>query len=136
MFYFILRLFSSLPLAVLQITGAGVGLLVYVSSTRYRSRLNLNHRSAATFSGFKPTPWKVAVESGMMFADTLWIWRHPKGALDKVTTDNLDQIIKLAKNGKGLIILPAHLGGFELVPRFFAENIKATVMYSPARKFW
>ena len=136
MLYFILRLFSSLPLAALQITGAGIGMLVYVSSARYRSRLNLNHRSAAAFLGFKPAPWKVAADSGMMFADTLWIWRHPNSILDKVTTDNLDQIIKLAQNGKGLIILAAHLGGFEIVPHFFAEHFKATVMYRPARKFW
>jgi KDO2-lipid IV(A) lauroyltransferase len=136
MLYFILRLFSSLPLVILQGIGATIGLLTYFSSSQYRKRLNQNHRSAATFSGFTPAPWKVAAESGMMFADTLWIWRHPKSSIDKVMVANLEQIISLAKNGNGLIILASHLGGFEIVPRFFAAHIKATVMYRPARKSW
>ena len=121
---------------MLQGIGAIIGLLTYFSSSRYRKRLNQNHRSAATFSGFTPAPWKVAAETGMMFADTLWIWRHPKSSIDKVIVANLEQIISLAKNGNGLIILASHLGGFEIVPRFFAEHIKATVMYRPARKSW
>jgi KDO2-lipid IV(A) lauroyltransferase len=78
----------------------------------------------------------VAAESGMMFADTLWIWRHPKSSINKVAIENLDQVIELSKNGKGLIVLASHLGGFEIVPRFFAAHIKATVMYRPARKPW
>lgn len=136
MLYFILRLFSSLPLAVLQISGAGVGLLIYLCSPRYRARLNKNHRSAANYSAFKLTPWRVAAESGMMFADTLWIWRHPKSSINKTSIENLDQIIALSKSGNGLIVLASHLGGFEIVPRIFAEHTRATVMYRPARKVW
>jgi Kdo2-lipid IVA lauroyltransferase/acyltransferase len=136
MLYFILRLFSSLPLAVLQISGAGVGLFIYLCSPRYRTRLNKNHRSAANYSAFKLTPWRVAAESGMMFADTLWIWRHPKSSINKASIENLDQIIELSKSGNGLIVLASHLGGFEIVPRIFAEHTRATVMYRPARKGW
>ncbi len=136
MLYFILRLFSSLPLAVLQIIGAGVGLFVYLCSSRYRTRLNSNHLNAANVSGFKSTPWRVAAESGMIFADTLWIWQHPQAAIIKSTVENLAQLIELSKNGKGLIVLASHLGGFEIVPRIFAEHMKATVMYRPARKPW
>ena len=136
MLYFMLRLISSLPLAVLQVFGAGVGVVVYLSSSRYRSRLNKNHRSAANYSGFKSAPLRVAAESGMIFADTLWIWRHPISAINKAAVENLEQIIELSKNGKGLIILASHLGGFEIVPRIFAEYMKATVMYRPARKSW
>ena len=136
MLYFILRLFSSLPLAILQIVGACIGLLIYLCSPRYRRRLYKNHQSAANYSGFKLTPWRVAAESGMMFADTLWIWRHPKDSINKATIENLDQIIELSKNGNGLIVLASHLGGFEIVPRIFAEHTRATVMYRPARKAW
>ena len=136
MLYFILRLFSSLPLAAIQIIGAGTGVLVYLFSSRYRRRLYKNHLSAAHYSGFKSTPWRVAAESGMMFADTLWIWRHPKSSITKVSIEHLDQVIELSKNGKGLIVLASHLGGFEIVPRIFAEHTRATVMYRPARKRW
>jgi KDO2-lipid IV(A) lauroyltransferase len=136
MLYFILRLFSSLPLAAIQIIGAGTGVLVYLFSPKYRRRLYKNYQSAAYYSGFQLSPWKVAAESGMMFADTLWIWRHPKSSIDKATIENLDQVIELSKNGKGLIILASHFGGFEIVPRIFAEHTRATVMYRPARKKW
>jgi KDO2-lipid IV(A) lauroyltransferase len=136
MSYFILRLFSALPLALLQLIGAGVGLLVYLCSSRYRIRLKNNHASAAEYSGFKSTPWRVAIESGMIFADTLWIWRHPQAAIHKSSINNLAQIVDLSKNGKGLIVLASHLGGFEIVPRIFAEHMKATVMYRPAKKSW
>jgi KDO2-lipid IV(A) lauroyltransferase len=136
MLYFILSLFSSLPLAVLQITGAGIGLLIYLCSPRYRARLNKNHQSAANYSGFKLSPWRAAAESGMIFADALWIWRHPQLSINKASIENLDQIIELSKNGKGLIILASHFGGFEIVPRIFAEHTRATVMYRPARKGW
>jgi KDO2-lipid IV(A) lauroyltransferase len=136
MLYFILRLFSSLPLAAIQIIGAGIGVLVYLFSPRYRRRLYKNYQSAAHYSGFQLTPWRVAAESGMMFADTLWIWRHPKSSINKVAIENWNEVIELSKNGKGLIVLAPHLGGFEIVPRIFAEHTRATVMYRPARKRW
>ena len=136
MLYFLLRLFSSLPLAAIQMIGAGIGVLVYLFSPRYRRRLNKNYQSAAHYFGFQLTPWRVAAESGMMFADTLWIWRHPKSAINKVAIENLDQVTELSKNGNGLIVLASHLGGFEIVPRIFAEHTRATVMYRPARKRW
>jgi KDO2-lipid IV(A) lauroyltransferase len=136
MLYFILRLFSSLPLAFLQIIGASVGLSIYLSSPRYRARLNKNHLNAANYSGFESTPWRVAAESGMIFADTLWIWGHPKSSIAKVRVENLSQIIDLSTSGKGLIILASHLGGFEIIPRIFAQYMNATVMYRPARKLW
>jgi len=136
MLSFILSLFSALPLAVMQIIGAGIGLLVYLSSADYRRRLNKNNLSAAHFSGFKSSPWKVAIESGMIFADTLWIWGHPEASLTKTSVEHLRQIIALSESGKGLIILAPHLGGFEIVPRIFAQYMKATVMYRPARKLW
>lgn len=136
MIYFVLTLFSSLPLAVLQIAGAGIGLLIYLCSPRYRARLDKNLQSAANHSGFKLNPWRAAAESGMMFADTLWIWRHPQSSINKARIENIDQIIELSKNGKGLIILAPHFGGFEIVPRIFAEHTRATVMYKPARKVW
>lgn len=136
MLYFILRLFSSLPLAAIQVIGASIGILIYLFSPRYRRRLYKNHQSAAHYSRFQLTPWRVAAESGMMFADTLWIWRHPKSSINKVVIENLDQVVELSKNRKGLIILASHFGGFEIVPRIFAEHTRATVMYRPARKRW
>ena len=108
--------------------------MIYLLSRKYRARLNLNIRTAANYAGFQASPLRAACESGMMFADTLWIWRHPKSAVKKVKVEGLESIISLSKRGQGLIILATHLGGFEIVPRIFAEHLKATVMYRPAKK--
>ena len=131
-----MSLFSALPLAVLQVMGAGIGLSVYLSSAHYRRRLNKNHLSAAHYSGFKSSPWRAAIESGMIYADTLWIWGHPKASIVKTSVEHLKQIIALSKSDGGLIILATHLGGFEIVPRIFAQHMRATVMYRPSRKLW
>jgi hypothetical protein len=58
MLYLILRFFSSLPLAAIQMAGACIGLLIYLCSPRYRTRLYKNHQSAANYCGFKFTPWR------------------------------------------------------------------------------
>ncbi len=110
--------------------------MVYFLSPSYRRRLNVNLLSASKYSSFKFAPWHVACETGMIFADTLWIWRHPEGAIKKAVIENLDNILALSWNGNGLIVLAPHLGGFEIVPRIFAKYTKATVMYRPARKDW
>ncbi len=136
MLYFIQRVCSSFPLIILQFIGAGIGLVIYLVSPKYRNRLRTNLYNAALVSDFKPSPLRAACEAGMMFADMLWIWRHPKGVILKITVDDWKQFSDLASNGKGLIILSTHMGGFEIIPRIFSQGIRTTVMYKPARKNW
>jgi KDO2-lipid IV(A) lauroyltransferase len=130
------RLISSLPLVVLQWIGAGVGLIIFIVSPRYRNCLIANLQNAAHVSGFKPSRIRAACEAGMMLADTLWIWRHPKSSILKTTVDNWKLFSDLAANGRGVIVLGSHLGGFEIIPRIFSQGMKTTVMYKPARKKW
>jgi len=130
------RLISLLPLVVLQWIGAAVGLIIFIVSPRYRNHLIANLENAALVSGFKPSRMRAACEAGMMFADTLWIWRHPNSSILKTTVDNWKLFSDLVANGNGVIILAAHLGGFEIIPRIFSQGLRATVMYKPARKQW
>jgi KDO2-lipid IV(A) lauroyltransferase len=136
MLYITQRIFSSLPLLILQWIGAGIGLIIYIVSPRYRRRLTANLQNAGLISGFKVSPLSAAYQAGMIFADTIWIWRHPKSAISKTTVDDWKQFSDLASNGKGLIILASHMGGFEIIPRIFSQVMKTTVMYKPARKHW
>jgi len=130
------RLISLLPLVVLQWIGAAVGLIIFIVSPRYRNHLIANLENAALVSGFKPSRMRAACEAGMMFADTLWIWRHPNSSILKTTVDNWKLFSDLVANGNGVIILASHLGGFEIIPRIFSQGLRATVMYKPARKQW
>ncbi|WP_255408145.1 lysophospholipid acyltransferase family protein [Polynucleobacter brandtiae] len=134
--FFLLRLFSALPLAILQIVGGAVGIVVYWSSPRYRARLNTNLTSAADLHRFKPQYLKAAISAGMMFGDSLWIWRHQDAVLAKTKIENRDELIYLASNKNGLIVLAPHFGGFEIIPHIFTQEIKTTVMYRPARLSW
>ena len=136
MIYFLLRVFSSLPLAVMQILGATIGLITYLSSARYRGLLNHNLSVAAKKYGFTPAQWSSAMAAGMTFADTLWIWQHPKKSLEISHLDNSEEITSLIEGRQGMIVLAPHLGGFEIIPRVFSQKINATVMYKPARISW
>ena len=125
-----------MPLAVMQVMGATVGLITYLSSARYRSLLNQNLSFAAKKYGFTPARWSSAMDAGMIFADTLWIWRHPKKAIEISHLENSEEIASLIEGRHGLIVLAPHLGGFEIIPRVFSQKINATVMYKPARISW
>ena len=38
--------------------------------------------------------------------------------------------------GRGLVMLTPHLGGFEVIPRVLAQHFPATVLYRPPRQAW
>ena len=136
MLYLLVRLFSSLPLGILQLIGGAVGIIIYLSSPRYKARLNKNLNFAADKYSFKPKYLSAAVSAGMMFGDSLWIWRNEHLVLKKIRIDNEDELINLATNGNGLIVLAAHFGGFECIPHIFTQKVKTTAMYRPAKKSW
>ncbi len=136
MLYLFVRLFSSLPLAVLQVFGGFVGLIIYLVSSSYRLRLKTNLDIAASKYNFKPNYVKSAICSGVMFGDSLWIWRNEDLVFSKIQIENEEELIELATNGNGLIILASHFGGFECIPHIFTQKIKTTAMYRPAKKLW
>ena len=74
--------------------------------------------------------------SGMLFSDSLWIWRNPKKALAITTVHHWDVVQEAMSEGRGMIILCPHLGGFEIIPRYLANHYPATIMYRPSRQEW
>jgi len=133
---FFFKLLSRLSLKNLQRLGALLGVLAYVGSKHYRGLLKTHFDLAAHLYKFNPNYWQASKESGKTMADCLWIWNHPEQAL-KLTEIHDWEIVEAAiAEGKGLIMLTPHLGGFEVIPRVLAEHFPATILYRPARQKW
>ena len=80
--------------------------------------------------------WSAACASGMLFSDSLWIWRNPSKALSLTEISNWEVVDKAIKEGHGLVMLTPHFGGFEIIPRVLAQHFPATILYRPARQNW
>lgn len=132
----IVKTIAFLPLAFVQVLGGFLGVLAYVGSRQYRQLFKAQY--GAVVSNYRlPSRLLTAVTaSGMLFADSLWIWHNPKKALAKTKVNHWKVVQDAMSEGKGIIILCPHLGGFEIIPRFLAGHFPATIMYRPSRQEW
>lgn len=130
------KLLSRLSLKNIQRVGAMLGMLAYVGSSRYRELLKTHLDLAAKLYKFEPHYWATTKESGKTLADCLWIWAHPKEALQRTRIHHWDIVEQAISEGRGLIMLTPHFGGFEIIPRILAEHFPATILYRPARQEW
>ena len=120
----------------MQVIGAVLGLLAYVGSKQYRSLFRPQYESVIRARGLQFKLWTAVLASGMLFSDSLWIWRNPKKALAITAVHNWNIVQDAMSEGKGMIILCPHLGGFEIIPRYLAQHFPATIMYRPSRQEW
>ena len=125
-----------MPLGFAQVIGGGLGLLAFMGSRHYRSLFKEHYLSAATQNHFPVRIWSAACASGMLFSDSLWIWRNPKKALSLTENSNWEVVETAMNEGHGLVMLTPHLGGFEIIPRVLAQHFPATILYRPARQDW
>ena len=131
-----LHTIAAMPLGFAQVIGGGLGLLAFIGSKHYRSLFKQHYLSVATQNHFPVRMWSAACASGMLFSDSLWIWRNPKKALSFTEIRNWDVVDKAINEGHGLVMLTPHLGGFEIIPRVLAQHFPATILYRPARQDW
>jgi KDO2-lipid IV(A) lauroyltransferase len=132
----IIRLLQYLSLRNIQGFGAFLGLLAYIGSSSYRTRLKTHLNQAASIYSFTPNPWEAAKGAGMMLADSLWIWAHPLEALALTQTPNWEVVTEAINEGKGIIVITPHIGAFEIIPRVLAKYFPATILYRPAKQSW
>jgi KDO2-lipid IV(A) lauroyltransferase len=131
-----LHTIAAMPLGFAQVFGGALGLLAFIGSRRYRSLFKQHYLSAATQNHFPVRIWSAACASGMLFSDSLWIWRNPSKALSLTEISNWEVVDKAIKEGHGLVMLTPHFGGFEIIPRVLAQHFPATILYRPARQNW
>lgn len=136
LFKIALNTIAALPLAVVQLFGAFLGLTAYVGSKHYRSLFKPQYEAVVKARKLPLELWKAVRASGMLFSDSLWIWRNPQKALNLVEIQNWDVVETAIKEGHGLVMLTPHLGGFEIIPRVLAQHFPATILYRPSRQAW
>lgn len=136
LFKLCLNTIAILPLAVVQAIGASLGVLAYLGSKRYRSLFRPQYEAVVIARGLPFKLWAAVRASGMLFSDSLWIWRNPKQALSLVEVQNWDLVEAAINEGHGLVMLTPHLGGFEIIPRVLAQYFPATILYRPSRQEW
>jgi KDO2-lipid IV(A) lauroyltransferase len=133
---FTLNAIAALPLAALQIIGAIMGTLVYMGSKQYRSLFRPQYENVVSTRKLPFKLWAAIRASGMLFLDSLWIWRNPEKALKLVEVEDWDLVESAISEGHGLVMLTPHLGGFEIIPRVLAQHFPATILYRPSRQEW
>jgi KDO2-lipid IV(A) lauroyltransferase len=133
---FSLNAIALLPLATLQIIGATMGILAYVGSKQYRSIFRPQYEAVVSARKLPFRLWAAIRASGMLFSDSLWIWRNPQKALKLVEVQDWDLVESAIREGHGLVMLTPHLGGFEIIPRVLAQHFPATILYRPSRQEW
>ena len=132
----ILVLIAALPLCIVQVIGASLGLLAYIGSSSYRTLFRSQYDAVITSHQLQSRLWSAVMASGQLFSDSLWIWRNPKQALHLVEIQNWDLVETAISEGHGLVMLTPHLGGFEIIPRVLAQHFPATILYRPSRQDW
>lgn len=131
-----LNVIAALPLNVAQLFGASLGILAYVGSKQYRSLFRPQYEAVVRSRNLPFKLWPAIRASGMLFSDSLWIWRNPQKALALVEVQNWDLVEAAISEGHGLVMLTPHLGGFEIIPRVLAQHFPATILYRPSRQAW
>ena len=125
-----------LPLGVMQILGAFLGLLAYIGSKQYRTLFRTQYEAVVQSHQLPFVLWTAVTNSGKLFSDCLWIWKNPQKAVKLVEIQNWDVVESAINEGRGLVMLTPHLGGFEVIPRVLAQHFPATVLYRPPRQAW
>lgn len=131
-----LNVIAALPLTVAQLFGASLGILAYVVSKQYRGLFRPQYEAVVRSRNLPFKLWPAVRASGMLFSDSLWIWRNPEKALALVEVQNWDLVETAISEGHGLVMLTPHLGGFEIIPRVLAQHFPATILYRPSRQAW
>jgi KDO2-lipid IV(A) lauroyltransferase len=129
------RLFSLLPLCVLQGLGALLGRLTYASSAQYAARMRENLRQAGIPLDVLPA---AIVETGKGIAELPWVWGRPyEEVLGKVhRCVGLEHIEAAQARGRGIIFLTPHLGCFEISALYAAQRMPITALYRPPKLGW
>jgi Kdo2-lipid IVA lauroyltransferase/acyltransferase len=134
--HFILKGVASLPLGLAQILGGFGGIVAFTFFPHFRGLFQENYRHAMQLHSKTIHPLKAAAASGMLFIDSLWIWHNPQKALERADVQDWSPVDQAVQEGKGLVMLTPHLGGFEIIPRILATHFPATILYRPARQEW
>jgi len=114
--------------------GSILGWLIYRLSNKYAAQLRKNlmlawaNKSSADSQAILTTNIR---EMGKTICESPWIWRRPiNEVLHKIqAVHGLEHLHAARTRGQGTIILTPHLGSFELIGLYVADQMPMTCMY-------
>ena len=121
--HWLFKLFSLLPLRVLQLIGAGIGGLTFKMSSTLRNRTRENLAQAGYTD--EQLPERIGRNTGRQALESLWVWYRPaETVLKRVSvTPKAQKIIGEAMMGKRpIVFMTPHIGCFEVLPVWLASN--------------
>ncbi|MCL2657870.1 MAG: lysophospholipid acyltransferase family protein [Betaproteobacteria bacterium] len=133
----IFRLLGRLPLFILHLSGAKLGLLVWAFAGSYRRTLadNLSRALGRRASLFERL--HAAAEAGKGAFETAWVWSRPSEQLARAirSTSGWDAVLAARDAGRGILFVTPHLGCFEISAQFYACTAgPITVLFRRPRK--
>jgi KDO2-lipid IV(A) lauroyltransferase len=120
----LIGLLRILPLRLGVWVGSLLGKIHYLVDSRHR-RLTITHLQLAfggtkTLSELKQIAWDSYQSQGMSLAESIYLPRMGLSKIQEwVSVDGLSYYAEAVKKGKGVIILTAHLGNWEIIPKAF-----------------
>ncbi len=129
------KFFSVMPLWLAHGLGWIAGWVVFASSGVYRRRFLAHARQA----GIGWRHWLGAVgESGKMVAELPRLWLGPPVPMQLRGGQHIEAALAL---GRGVLVMTPHLGCFEIIAQFYAQQFgqtdhPMTALFRPPRQSW
>jgi Kdo2-lipid IVA lauroyltransferase/acyltransferase len=133
------EMFSGWPLGLLHALGLVIGWAGYALSPSYRRRVNLHTRRAGLSRWQR---WAAIGHAGKMVAEAPRLWGRPAAQPlgTSVRWEHAEALDQAVSEGRGVMLLTAHLGCFEMVAQAYAERHglqhPITALYRPAKQPW
>jgi KDO2-lipid IV(A) lauroyltransferase len=131
------RLLGTLPLLVLHLLGALLGLLVWLFASCYRGALTSNLRTALGRPPRFKELFSAIVEPGKASLETAWVWTRSQDQLARAvrSTSGWDKVEAALAAGRGVVLVTPHLGCFEISAQYYSVvGGPITVLFRRPRK--
>ena len=134
----VLWLFSFLPIPLIHLIGAGMGLVLSMTANRLRRISKVNIAlcyPCQTLSWRRRLVRKSLIETGKAFAECgpLWFWN--KERIEKLITKvhHQDVVDEALAEGNGMLIATPHTGSWELSSLYGCSRFPMTILFQPSR---
>lgn len=137
----LLRFLAWLDLPANHRVGAAAGLLVYFLSPRFRLRTLENLRTAglaADDAGLARLARDNAAEIGKAASELAWALYRPVEDVAALVRelDGWEAVERLRAEGRPLLFVTPHLGGYDIAGRYLWSRLPIMAMYRPHKLGW
>jgi Kdo2-lipid IVA lauroyltransferase/acyltransferase len=135
----LLKLLARLPLPLLHGLGVVLGWLIYWAPGRHSARMRNNlYESGLCAPGrdCRRLLHQAIGEAGKAIVELAPMWLRPYDKVLKLVrgTSGWEHIDAARAAGKGIIVISPHIGCFEIIGQYCAQQHPFTVMYRPPRQ--